>query len=459
MSGKILVVDDVATNRIVMKVKLASACYNVLQAAGGREALQAARRELPDLILLDLMMPDIDGYAVCRTLKADPATAHIPIVMVTALTDTQARLKGLQAGADDFLNKPLDEQTLLARVRNLLRRGTSALDRRLQDQTRFALGRNGAASGAPEPGRIALVCAAPKTALRWTHALNARLPDDVVSISKETALDGNQAGTDLFVIEAKDSAPTEALQLLAELRARPATRSAGFVVLLPEAHRRMTAITLDQGAHDVLMLPVSSDELALRLRSQIGRKRQADQMRADLEAGLQLAVIDPLTGLFNRRYALNHLDNIAARAQKTGHSFAVLMLDLDHFKDVNDRFGHKAGDQVLVTLANRLQVNLRAMDLVARIGGEEFLVTLPDSSEPQAWEVADRLREAINASPIPLDDGNEVRMTVSLGLTMGGPDQGTSDIATLLERADRALYGAKTHGRNRVSTGTPRSAA
>lgn len=462
MSGKILVVDDVATNRIVMKVKLSSACYEVVQASGGREALQMARRELPDLILLDVMMPDLDGFAVCAALKNDQSTTHIPIIMVTALADTDARLKGLQAGADDFLNKPLDEVTLLARVRNLLRQGSSALDRRMRDQTRFALGRKGLAAddaAALAPGHIAMICASPKSALRWTQALNARLPDDVVSINRETALEGQKFQPDLFVLECSDTAPTQAMHLMAELRARPGTRNAGFVLLLPERHQRLTALALDQGAHDVLILPVSTEEVALRLRSQIGRKRQADQLRIDVADGLQLAVIDPLTGLFNRRYALNHLENISLRAQSTGRDFAVLMLDLDHFKRVNDQFGHKAGDQVLVTLTNRLRVNLRAMDLIARIGGEEFLITLPESNAAQAHTIADRLRQVIEEAPVILDDGTPIHMTVSLGLSMGEPQGGTADIAVLLDRADRALYTAKAQGRNRVSLSTSLTAA
>ncbi len=462
VSGKILVVDDVATNRIVMKVKLSSACYEVLQACGGREALQLVRREMPDLVLLDVMMPDLDGFAVCSALKNDPSTAHIPIIMVTALADTSARLKGLQAGADDFLNKPLDEITLLARVRNLLRQGSSALDRRMRDQTRFALGRKGLAAddaAALAPGHIALLCASPKSALRWTQALNARLPDEVISVNRETALEGGKEATDLFVLECSETAPTDALHLMAELRARPRTRNAGFVMLLPERHQRLTALALDQGAHDVLILPVATEEIALRLRSQIGRKRQADQLRTDVADGLQLAVIDPLTGLFNRRYALNHLENISIRAQATGRDFAVLMLDLDHFKKVNDHYGHKAGDQVLVTLTNRLRVNLRAMDLIARIGGEEFLITLPESNAQQAQDIANRLRTVIQDSAVILEDGTPVDMTVSLGLSMGEPLSGTTDIALLLERADRALYAAKAQGRNQVSVSNSLSAA
>ncbi len=462
MSGKILVVDDVATNRIVMKVKLASACYEVLQASGGREALHLARRALPDLILLDVMMPDLDGFAVCNTLKNDPVTAHIPIIMVTALSDTTARLQGLQAGADDFLNKPLDEVTLLARVRNLLRQGSSALDRRMQDQTRFALGRKGlAADDAANlaPGHIALICATPKSALRWTQALNTRLPDEVASVTRETALEGHKIQPDLFVLECSEAAPTDALHLMAELRARPSTRNAGFVMLMPERHQKLTALALDQGAHDVLILPVNTEEIALRLRSQIGRKRQADQLRADVSEGLQLAVIDPLTGLFNRRYALNHLENIALRAQNTQLEFAVLMLDLDHFKQVNDRYGHTAGDQVLVALTNRLRINLRAMDLIARIGGEEFLITLPESTADQAHDIADRLRHVIEETPVILDNGTAIQMTISLGLSMGKPNTGTTDIAVLLERADRALYAAKAQGRNQVSVSSALSAA
>ena len=460
MSGKILVVDDVATNRIVMKVKLASACYRVLQATGGRQALIMARREQPDLILLDVLMPDLDGFAVCSALKSDPSTAHIPIIMVTAMADTEARLRGLQAGAEDFLTKPLDEVTLLARVRSLLRRQSSADDRRVLDQTREALGTPRAPldRAADAQLRVGVIAPTKRAGMAWQRKLASRLGCDIAITSREAALAASKNQPDLFLIEASATAPNEALQTVADLRARPSSRHAALVVILPAQAERIGAQALDQGAKEVLSQGVDAEELAYRLGTQLRAKRAADQRRAEVEAGLKLAVIDPLTGLFNRRYALNHLENIASRAKRTGRAFAVMMLDFDHFKTINDRFGHAAGDQVLAEAALRLREKLRAMDLIARLGGEEFLIVLPDTTQASAERIAQRTRALIGNTPILESSdgrGETVSATVSIGLAMGGKPHGSPGPAALLDLADRALYAAKSAGRNRTKIAPP----
>lgn len=454
MSGKILVVDDVATNRIVMKVKLASACYEVLQATGGRQALITARRAQPDLILLDVMMPDLDGFAVCSALKSDPNTAHIPVIMVTAIADSEARLRGLQAGAEDFLTKPLDELTLLARVRSLLRRQSSPDDRRMLDQTREVLGqpRKQDLTEFDKNQRIGILSETKREGLIWQRVLAGRMGCEFVITTREAALAASKNQPDLFLIEGNKDMPSDVLQTVADLRARPASRHAALVVLLPETAQRVGAQALDQGANEVLLHGIEPEELAFRLHTQLRSKHAADQRRAEVEAGLKLAVIDPLTGLFNRRYALNHLENIATQAVRTGRDFAVMMMDFDHFKEINDKHGHSAGDQVLAEAAMRLREKLRAMDLVARLGGEEFLVVLPDTSPEQAERIADRLCKLISTSPVkPYSTEAEVNATVSIGLAMGGQRMGVTDVAALLDHADRALYVAKSSGRNRVS--------
>ncbi len=455
MSGTILVVDDVATNRIVMKVKLASACYSVLQATGGRQALIMARREKPDLILLDVMMPDLDGFAVCIALKSDPSTAHIPVIMVTAMADSDARLRGLQAGADEFLTKPLDEMTLLARVRSLMRSQSSASDRRMHDQTRQALGGQTEAGelGPRSDQCIGIITHGKQIAMHWQRALSGRMPCEFTSLSRESALAASKNQPDLFLIEANPQHPEGALQIVADLRARPSTRHASLVIILPQDAQRVAAQALDQGVNEVLSQPVDMEELALRLGTQLRAKRGADLRRAEVEAGLRLAVIDPLTGLFNRRYALNHMENISARAARTGRDFAVIMLDFDHFKQVNDHYGHAVGDQVLAEVAMRLREKLRAMDLIARLGGEEFLIVLPDTGLGQAERIAARMCRLIEMAPVicPGAGGTRrVSVTVSLGLAMGGPRRREADPAVLIEQADRALYAAKAGGRNTV---------
>ena len=202
-------------------------------------------------------------------------------------------------------------------------------------------------------------------------------------------------------------------------------------------------------------------ELALRIATLIRRKRMADDLRSTLRDGMRAAVTDPLTGLYNRRYALPHLARLADHAAQSGRRFAVMLADLDHFKGINDRFGHAAGDAVLVEVARRLRANLRAVDLIARIGGEEFLIALPDTNRTEARVAARRLCRIIGQDPFDLPGHTApVPLTVSIGVAMGHRPVQLQDavddplrdtVQRLLDRADQALYGAKTCGRNQVT--------
>src|SRR6056297_90252 len=462
MTGRILVVDDVATNRIVMKVKLTSACYTVDQADCGAAALAAARDNQPDLILLDLVMPDMSGHEVLRRLKADPVTSHIPIILITALSDRTAKMEGLQAGADDFLTKPVDEVTLLARVRSLLRAQETA--RELRESGEPALGFAQSArpfDGREKPDIIALVASGPKGAMMWKTALDDRMGGQVCILPRDAALSGfagaDGESPDVFVIDADLAHRNDGLRLLSDLRSRPGTRHAAIVMILPQGESERAAIALDLGASDILYDPFDAEELAIRIRTQLGRKRQADLLRASARAGMEMAVTDSLTGLHNRRYAMFELDRILTRP---GRGVAVMMLDLDHFKQINDSHGHSVGDEVLRHVARRLQAQLRSGDLLARIGGEEFLVALPDTDRSSALDCAERLRAAVSGEPVKLSgDTPPLSVTLSVGLTLtrsGG--QAADSAQSLIERADGALYGAKAEGRDQV-TMAPRPAA
>ncbi|MBN2905808.1 MAG: diguanylate cyclase [Rhodobacteraceae bacterium] len=460
MPRRILIVDDVATNRILMKVRLGESHYQVLQAGDGKAALAIAKRDRPDLILLDMMLPDMDGIALCQRLRSDPATATIPIIMVTAARSPDAKMRALNAGADEFLSKPLDETILLARVRSLLRAHETAEELALRNGTERALGFAETTEGFVLPGRVALVAALPRTARTWRGALQP-LSSDVLTVMTRAQALSPEVGTaapELFVIDADLGPAGAGLRLVSELRSRAETRHAAILVVVPETARDTAAMALDLGANDLVSAPLDPQELALRIRTQLRRKRQADRLRATLEDGLRLAVTDPLTGLFNRRYALPHLARIAQRAAETGRGYAVMLLDIDRFKRVNDRYGHAAGDAVLAEVARRLKEDLRAVDLVARIGGEEFMIALPETGPEAARATAERLRTQIQDHPIALPDGSaEITVTISSGVAIGRGrdlDAGDADveaeIKALMNQADRALYGAKASGRNTV---------
>ena len=459
MSGTILIVDDVATNRIVLKVKLSVACYGTLQAADGAAALSLARSRQPDLILLDMLLPDISGIAVCRRLKSDPATRDIPVVMITAARDAAARREALRAGADDFLPKPVDETMLLARIRSLLRARETEAELRLRDVTDRAIGFAEEPGGFEAPGTMALVAGDRETALGWRRMLAPLLPDRLVVLPHETALAESGPVPDVYMIAADLGRSGEGLRLMSELRSRAPTRHAAICIVLPPAAADAAAMALDLGASELIDPSSDAEETALRLAAQLRRKRQADRLRASVKTGLQLAVTDPLTGLYNRRYALPHLSRIAERAAQTGRRYAVLAMDLDRFKAVNDTFGHAAGDAVLAEVAQRMRDSLRPVDLLARIGGEEFIAVIPDTTLATARAAAERICRVIEALPVTLPEAaGTVAVTVSIGLVMGGPDPKRPNDppatgAEVMARADAALLAAKSEGRNQVTVG------
>ncbi len=455
VAGKVLIVDDVATNRIVLKVKLAAAFYETIQASGGREALDIARKVRPDLILLDVELPDLNGIAVCESLKNDPATSDIPVVMVTAFRDMNRKMEALRAGAEEVFWKPLDETVLLARMRSLLRARETAQQLGLRDSTYRELGFAEPAQTFAGRALIGVVADRPEFALALKRELSAFLDDNFVVLDRETALAPRLNGPmpDVYLVAANLGGPGEGLRLLSELRSRAATRYSSVCVILPAEAREAAAMALDLGASDLIEASADPEEMALRVRTQIVRKQQSDRLRSSLADGLRLAMTDPLTGLHNRRYALPHLARIADRAAGAGRQFAVMVLDLDRFKSVNDTYGHPAGDSVLVEIAGRLRSNLRAVDLLARIGGEEFLVALPDTTPEAAQLTAERLRRVIGERPVPLPGGSgTIPVTMSIGLALG-PGRPGGTVEDLISLADRALLGAKAEGRNQVTVG------
>lgn len=461
MHGRILIVDDVATNRIIYKVKLGDAFYEPLLAADGRSCLEVASAERPDLILLDLTLPDMPGTEVLKALRSDPVTRAIPVIVLTASRDPEDRISALSAGADDVMSKPISDQVLMARVRNLLRaRGEAGFVSSAWGMPAHSvLGVAEAPAGFEAKGCVALVATNPETALRWKHDMQGSLRDTMLVMSREQALalstpldPKGPTVPDVFVIESDLDGAGGGLRLLSELNSRSPTRHCAACIVTPDSDGENAAMAFDLGAHDVVARGIGPKELAMRLRILLRRKRQSDTVRATVEDGLRLAVIDPLTGIYNRRYAMPRLAGIAAQASQEGSDFAVMVVDLDRFKSVNDRFGHAAGDRVLAEVAHRLSENLRMTDLLARIGGEEFLVALPQTTFAEAERVAERLCQVISDTPVRLASGQMLGITASIGVALGtGAGHGTEDVAALIDRADRALLQSKHAGRNQVT--------
>jgi two-component system cell cycle response regulator len=453
MIGKILIVDDVSTNRIVFKVKLTAAGYSTLMAADGETGVRLALAERPDIILLDLFLPDRSGIEVLKALKAHPQTRRIPVVMFSSEADGTMRLAALRGGAEDFMARPIDDQTLLARLRGILRARETVAGIEATEQDFRVLSLAEPAQHFELPGRVSIVLPRGEQALHLKREL-AAMGYDRFTLLAPDEVHADRVGEvpDVYMIHADLGGPGGGLRIMSELLSRGATRCAAFCIYSALGPRTQAATAFDLGANDVVDAGMPAAELAVRLRALVIRKREGDRMRASVQDGLRMAVFDPLTGLHNRRYGTAQLNAIADRARASGSEFAVMVVDIDRFKLVNDRWGHAAGDAVLVEVASRLAQNLRATDLLARIGGEEFLIALPHTQLAEAQVVAERLCRALEGAPVQLPDGLTVPVTISIGMTTGGAGPADPILVTdLVAQADRALMHSKTHGRNQVT--------
>ncbi len=457
MAGRILIADGTATSRIVLKVRLTEARYETLFASDGATCLHLAATATPDVILLDLSLPDMDGAEVLRRLRQAPPTRDLPVIAIAPGGDTRAGLAAFRAGADDVLHKPFDEQVLMARLRRLLRGRDDAVHRSVARETLGAMGLAEAADGFEQPGRIALVAERPETAVRWRRDLSVHLWERLLLLSRDQALAlagaGGQ-GPDVFLIASDLGAAGSGLRLMSDLRCRGDSRHAAICMVQSHQDATLTAMAFDLGADDLVAPGVDPEELALRLRTLLRRKRHGDRLRASVEDSMRLAMIDPLTGLYNRRFALAQLGSFLRASPPDGGDVVVMVIDLDRFKSVNDRWGHAAGDAVLAEVAARLSANIREGDLLARIGGEEFLVALPSASLAEAGRRAEQLRDAVRAPSVSLPGGGKLDVTISIGLALSGRHRrgSVSDpVADLIDRADRALLTAKSEGRDQVT--------
>ena len=449
MTARILVVDDIEANVRLLQAKLSAEYFDVLTAPDGLTALAKAAAEQPDLILLDVMMPGLDGFEVCRRLKAGATTRHIPVVMVTALDGREDRITGLEAGADDFLTKPLDDLMLFARVRSLTRLKSTIEELRKREESgrRLGLLEGPAVGQRATGGRVLVVDDQPRQADRIVSQLSEDHRVTVVP-DPDRALTAARGPVDLIIVNGA-SDTFDGLKFVAQVRSDSASRSAPILVVV-DAHERPRLVkALELGANDILARPIDPQELAARSRTLIRHKRYADSLRSRLDHSLEMAVSDPLTGLHNRRFMAGQLEPLVDHAGSGGASAAVLILDIDHFKSINDTFGHDAGDEVLTEFAVRLATNVRAVDLPCRFGGEEFVVVMPDTGMEDASRTADRIRAQVAGTPFRvLDGGEQIQVTISIGVAVTAGHGDTAE--ALLKRADEALYEAKQSGRNRV---------
>ncbi len=451
MTARVLVVDDVVPNLKLLEARLTAEYFEVVTATNGFEALDICERGECDIVLLDVMMPGMDGFEVCRKLKANPETLHLPVVMVTALDQTADRVKGLECGADDFLTKPIDEIALLARVRSLARLKQVVDELRSRAATSATLGVTAAVRHSLDDGlggRVLLVDDRVNSSDRLIAALRGRYEVDVEGDPLQALTRAGERDYELVVVSL-GLANFDGLRLCSQLRSLDRTRHTPLLMLADLEDRQRILRGLDLGVNDYIVRPIDKNEIIARVRTQVRRKRYADSLRNNVQAAMEMAVVDPLTGLNNRRYLESHLVGLLEQAAQKGRPVSTMILDIDHFKRVNDSYGHDAGDEVLKSFAARVKRVVRGGDLMCRFGGEEFIVVMPDTKLSIAQIVGERIRAAVAGAPFEIEKGaRAIPVTVSIGVADSNGDD-TPD--ALFRRADQALYLSKNSGRNRVT--------
>ena len=433
---RVLIVDDQDVNLRLFEARLVPSGFEVQLAQSAREAwrlLEAGAPEaLPDLILLDIMMPEVSGFEMLGDLKADERFRTVPVLVITALTDRADRAKAFDLGAEDFLSKPVNAAELIARARNLTDLGQQPLS----------------PTDAPraDAGHALLIGNGHDTRSAAEQLRGARYRVDVINRGETALASIEQCVPDIVLMEVLLD-DTNAFDICRQIKAEPRALHVPVVMLAHGEQSQARASGWEAGADDFLTQPLDSYELLARVRSLIKKKWRYDELYENYDQLLKRSITDPLTGLYNRTYLDEVVRRETAMSRLSGQPFSFLMIDIDHFKRINDTYGHMVGDQVLIEFSELLKQQVRASDLVARYGGEEFAMVLHHTETDDALSVARRIcnnTEATDWHHLGVDE----TITTSIGLaSYAPPDMHHTDLIGL---ADKALYDAKEKGRNRV---------
>ncbi len=465
MLGKVLIVDQIAINRIALRAKLGAAQFDVTQSATIEDAVAETLHFAPDLIVTAPDLPDGSALDLIANLDRCLRGPRPPLVVLAQPLEEKQRLALLAGGVDDIVEKPFDAQLFLARLRGHVRMANAQYEWHLREDTTRALGCAEEAMSFAHASKVHVIAETATAASEFVDRLQPHLQGARFSFASSQDIlpdETSSSPTDTFVLRLGQTQMPDMLRLLSGLRCHKGSRHAAIFVVQDQPEPELGAYALDMGASDVIDETVNLPEIALRLRALLRRKHIGDRLRDTVQTGLEAAVCDPLTGLYNRRYALPHLSRMLERSTQTRKPVAVMIADMDHFKRINDTHGHKAGDAVLVETASRLRHNLRSVDMISRIGGEEFLIALPGVSLDNACRAAERLCNRIHEAPYVLPNSNTSLMaSISIGLTVFEPDanapasvrQPTPQV--LIDQADQALYSAKAKGRNRFRLSKP----
>ncbi|HIJ56574.1 MAG TPA: response regulator [Deltaproteobacteria bacterium] len=447
----ILIVDDDPLNLKLLNAQLSSVRYETILAEDGYTALEKAKTENPDLILLDIMMPGLDGYEVTERLKENQATKDIPIILITALDETEDKIKGLECGADEFLNKPVNTSELLARVKSLLRLKLYKDQLKSRKQSQRILTETKDIEEQSEK-RVNL----PAILLVEDDEKDVRLIQNYLqgeTYRLDVAKTGEEAMS--FVLRQKIDLilldillpGMDGFEVVRRLKDSEAAKNIQIVAItnLQDMQSKIKGIEL--GADDYLIKPINKHELKARVRALVKKKAYLDTLHDSYETAVHSAITDKLTGLYNRAFFEHFLVLELKRADRQKVPVAFIMMDIDDFKQCNDNFGHLVGDEVLRELGRLIKGSVREIDLAARYGGEEFALVLPNTDKSGALVVAERIRKTVSEHDfLPDTIVPTQKISMSLGISIYPLEAATGE--DLIKTADDLLYKAKDKGKN-----------
>jgi two-component system cell cycle response regulator len=451
---KILIVDDDLTNQKLLEKMLPANQFHVLFASDGQEGKDMVYKEIPDVILLDVMMPRKDGFTVARELKVDLSVKNIPIIIITALDGSENRISGLEAGAEEFLTKPVNKVELIARIRSMLqlKEYREQLDIRKHTEALVAQAVNEETSNMLNFDKAPHVLMVEDNEIDRNIILKALEKEflwlEIAKNGKEAISRIESGGIDLVLLDIL-LPDTNGFEICHRLKSMETTKEIPVIVItcLDDIDSKITGLEL--GADDFLIKPISTRELKARIKVLLEKKDQLDRLRTHYENALNSASIDSLTGLYNHGYFKKFLNLEVKRSLRQKYPVSLLMIDIDEFKLFNDRLGHIKGDDILHDLGKLIRSVIREVDLTARYGGDEFVVILPYADRKGAVKVSKRIQDKISSSEIFkefTEDLNE--LTVSIGVAEFPTD--CVDDEDMIRKADHMLYLAKQRGKNQI---------
>lgn len=454
MSGRILVIDDVAINRIMLEVRLSQLSYQVvlhgsigeIRVPGAVDAVIVAARCLagaPAAMLADL-----------RGRLEHP---QVPVMVLLSGTGPLTVADALAAGADDAIQSGGNPAEMVARLRGLTRRACFEAE---DSADGFPAGWHWGAQNSALPAAPVLVVGATRAVAQdYATALASGWEGRIIARAWTEAAEpfGGATPPDVVLLCASDEHPFPAAHTLIELRSGRRTNTAAVLGVFDEALEKQALDLLNMGADDLYLGQTEPREIGLRIGGLMARQARLKARQTALRQGYAESLTDPLTGLQNRRGALPALARASERARRGGGALALMVADLDHFKRINDTYGHAAGDNALIEVSRRLHAALPDAPVLARMGGEEFLIAIEVNDIADATALAEEMRHAIASVPVALGQGApDVAITVSVGVQLFR--DGLSGMDRALNAADTALYAAKNDGRNRVSFGVVNAA-